>query len=327
MNTTSLPLVTIGTLCYNTGKYVIEALDCVKRQGYPNIQHIIIDDCSQDNSVALIEDWIKRNNYACTFIKRPVNKGVHAGLTEIIGSAQGKYFAMISDDLWTDDKLIKQIKVFETLDNSYAMVYGDTQMIDKDGKVLIPSMFKHYRGENFIPPSGNIFHEVAHDFYFFIQAATISLKHFKSINYSFSKDIVSEDWDWQLALARLYKICSINQIFAKYRYVGTSITRTNWTDEKRHKVWLSHAKMLLAYYNKPGTNKEDKNVIFNRVWRVYEELIQMKNFKKKDKIKLLTYILRVTWKWKLIPVIVVVLLFSREAMIKRIIGLSVNPLK
>jgi glycosyltransferase involved in cell wall biosynthesis len=322
MNTRSWPLVTIGTLCYNTGKYVIEALECVKRQEYPNIQHIIIDDCSQDDSVELVENWIKRNNYTCTFIKRPANKGVHAGLTEILDSAQGKYLVLISDDLWTDDKLLTQIKVFETLDNSYAMIYGDTQMVDKDDKVLIPSMFKHYRGENFIPPSGNIFQEVVHDFYFFIQAATISLEHFKSINYSFNKDIISEDWDWQLALSRLYKIYSINQIFAKYRYVGTSITRTNWTDEKRHKVWLSHAKMLLAYYNNPGTNNEDKNVIFKRVWRVYEELNQMENFKKKDKIELLTFIFRVTRKWKLIPVILVILLFSREAMIKRFMGLT-----
>ncbi|WP_207511691.1 glycosyltransferase family 2 protein [Longitalea luteola] len=316
------PLVTVGTLSYNTGKYVVEALECVKRQQYPNIQHIIIDDCSSDNSAQLIEDWIKQNNYPCLFIKRPVNKGVHAGLMDIMAAATGKYLVMISDDLWTDDKLLKQVQAFEELDSSYAMVYGDTQMIDKDGNVLIPSMFKHYRGADFLPPSGNIFQEVVRDFYFFIQAATISLEHFKAINYTFDKEIISEDWDWQLALARRFNILGLNRIFSSYRFLATSVGRTNWTDEKMHKVWQSHGKMLLKHYNHSENSIKDKEIIFQRIWRVYNELCGMPRFTKKQKIRFLLHLIKVTRKLKLLIVLASIIIFSKESLARRITQLA-----
>ena len=294
-----LPLVTVGTLCYNTGKYVVEALECVKRQNYNNIQHIIIDDCSSDNSAELVQQWIDKNSYDCQFIKRPENKGVHYGLTEILNLAKGKYLSMISDDLWSDDKLVEQVEAFEKLDDTYAMVYGDTNMIDESGKVIIPSMFTNYKGENFSPPSGYIFRDIVFDFYFFIQAATISISHFKDINYVFNREIISEDWDWQLALSKKYRFYGINKVYAKYRWLETSITRTNWTDERRHNVWLSHAKMMMKYYNHLSHSRNDNLHIYLRVLRIYRELCSMPSFGRRKKIKFLFDLLIQTKKVRL----------------------------
>ena len=70
-----LPLVSVVTLMYNTGKYVVQTLESVKSQNYPNVYHIIVDDCSSDNSIELVEGWIKQNNYPCHFIKNEKNKG------------------------------------------------------------------------------------------------------------------------------------------------------------------------------------------------------------------------------------------------------------
>ena len=47
-------------------------------------EHIIIDDCSTDNSVKVIENWIKENDYECTFIKHEVNQGICKTLNESI---------------------------------------------------------------------------------------------------------------------------------------------------------------------------------------------------------------------------------------------------
>jgi glycosyltransferase involved in cell wall biosynthesis len=283
----TFPLCTIGTLCYNTGKYVIEAIECVGRQKYPNIQHIIIDDCSTDNSAKEVQEWIETNNYNCIFIKHEVNKGVQYGIKEIFTLAEGKYISFVSDDLWPDEKLIKQISLFEKLDESYAMIYGDSKMIDKDGNVMIESLFENYRGKNFIPPSGNIFSEVVKDFFFFTQACIIKLSHFNKIKSSFDKEIISEDWDWQLALSRNFNVLGLNEVFAYYRWHDTSIGRTQWTEEKRHKVWLSHAKMFLSYYNHPKNNAKDKLLILNRILRIYYELTHLPNFNKMDGFKLL----------------------------------------
>lgn len=281
----SVPLLTIGTLSYNTGCYVIEALECVKKQGYPNVQHIIVDDCSKDNSVALIEEWIRLNNYYCTFIKHEINKGVQFGLKEIFELARGKYIVFISDDLWVDGALKTLVKRFEELDDSYALVYGDTQMIDKDGNVIIKSMFRHSKGENFTPPSGNIFKEVVNDFYFWIQSSLISLKHFKKIGYKFDREIISEDWDWELALSRNFKIYAINRVYASYRYLETSITRSEWAKGRIKKVHFSHAKMLLNYFNHKSNDSADNDLIYNRVLKIYYQLIKLPNFNSTDHIR------------------------------------------
>src|SRR6188474_3378131 len=100
----SLPLVTVFSLVYNTGKYVIEAIESVKANNYPNIQHIIIDDCSYDGvSTELVSDWIKENNYNCTFIKHEKNQGICRTLNEILRLAKGKYIFGVSDDLIMPD--------------------------------------------------------------------------------------------------------------------------------------------------------------------------------------------------------------------------------
>ena len=55
------PLVTVVCLCYNHSHYVQEALNSVLNQTYSNIELIVIDDCSPDDSKSVIEVWISRN--------------------------------------------------------------------------------------------------------------------------------------------------------------------------------------------------------------------------------------------------------------------------
>jgi glycosyltransferase involved in cell wall biosynthesis len=285
------PLVTVATLCYNTGKYVIEALECVVRQEYPNIQHIIVEDCSTDNSALLVADWIEKHKYPCQYIRHSENQGVHNTLKEIFELSQGKYWTTISDDLWPDYKLHNQVTIFESLDDSYAMVYGDTQMIDSEGKILESSMFAHYRGEVFVPPTGVIFVEVAKGFYFFIQSAVIRLSHFKEMDSQFDPEIISEDWDWQLWLSRHYKVMGLAGVYASYRILNTSITRNNWTPEKLHRVWQSHTKMFLKYYDEDLNTSFEKNMIFEKLWGYYVELNRLKNFTLKHEIKYVFFVL------------------------------------
>jgi glycosyltransferase involved in cell wall biosynthesis len=293
------PLVSVITLVYNTGRYVLESFECVKRQNYPNLQHVIIDDCSTDDSSAVVREWISKNNYECEFIQHTVNKGVQHTLKEAFGLSKGKYFVGISDDLWTDNKLNDQVALLEKAGDAYALVYGDSDMIDKDGKTLIPSMFAHYRGASFVPPSGDIFQEIVKDFYFFIQASLIRLDYFKKMNYAFNKEIISEDWDWQLWLSRNYKILGVKDIYASYRWLDTSVGRANWTDDKVHNVLISQAKMLLSYYDHPKNSKEDKKAIYKRVEKMYFGLLNASNSTPQQKRELLRKIIKTTGGWQL----------------------------
>ena len=57
------PLVSIIVVSYNHSGYIKENLDSVKNQTYPNIQLIVADDASPDNSAEVFEQWLKDNNY------------------------------------------------------------------------------------------------------------------------------------------------------------------------------------------------------------------------------------------------------------------------
>lgn len=127
------PLITVICLCYNTGRYVLEALECVRRQTYQNIQLIIVDDGSTDGSDALLEAWIRTTGYPSTLLKNPANSGIPAVFNRALPFATGDYVTWIADDLWDDDRLEKVATLFESLPDNVGVVFGDANIIDAEG--------------------------------------------------------------------------------------------------------------------------------------------------------------------------------------------------
>ena len=121
------PLVSIVIPCYNHQNYVQECIQSVIDQDYQNIELIIIDDGSSDNSVQKIEEMI----YACQqrFIRfefrHRANKGLCATLNEALQWCEGEYYSAIaSDDIMFDCKTSTQIKIIEEKKIIYTNLVG-----------------------------------------------------------------------------------------------------------------------------------------------------------------------------------------------------------
>lgn len=55
------PLVSVSVITYNSAKTVLETLESIKAQTYQNLELIVSDDCSTDNTVELCRNWIEQN--------------------------------------------------------------------------------------------------------------------------------------------------------------------------------------------------------------------------------------------------------------------------
>ena len=105
---------------HNSSKHIEECLESVINQTYQNIEIIVVDDASSDNSLELVKN-IKDNIIKILEIKE--NVGAANCRNKGIEEATGEYICFLdSDDYWVLDKLERQVKFME--DNNYTFIYG-----------------------------------------------------------------------------------------------------------------------------------------------------------------------------------------------------------
>lgn len=134
------PLVSIVIPCYNHSQFVQETIQSVIDQDYENIELIIIDDGSKDNSVEVIQEMIpacEERFVRFEFRYRP-NKGLCATLNEALEWCEGEYFSpLASDDIALPHKTSFLINKHQQYDA--AVVFGSARKfnIEKEGKDLL----------------------------------------------------------------------------------------------------------------------------------------------------------------------------------------------
>ena len=94
---TKIPEISIIVLIYNQANCIHKCLRSIQNQSLKNIEIIIIDDCSQDNSTEIIEEYKKTDN-RIILIKHDSNDGKIKSRSDGIRNANGKYIAFIDGD-------------------------------------------------------------------------------------------------------------------------------------------------------------------------------------------------------------------------------------
>lgn len=109
------PLVSIITPAYNVEKYIGVTIDSVLNQVYVNWEMLIVDDCSIDDTLSIINNYIKQDS-RIKLIRLSLNSG-HPSIprNEAIKASKGKYISFLdSDDIWYPEKLSRQIQKMES---------------------------------------------------------------------------------------------------------------------------------------------------------------------------------------------------------------------
>lgn len=108
-----LPLVSFVVTSFNYENYILKTLESIKSQTYKNFEIIVVDDCSNDSSCALIEQFISDNqDLKITLIKNKENLGQLGSMIEGLKHAQGQFISFIdSDDILMPEYAQSHIRV------------------------------------------------------------------------------------------------------------------------------------------------------------------------------------------------------------------------
>lgn len=273
------PLVSIICHCYNHAPFIEECLNSVLNQSYKNIELIIVDDCSSDNSVEVIENWLKKNSEV-HFIKNPKNIGITKSFNNTAELAKGEFLI----DLATDDVLLsncieEQISAFNQNPNA-SLVFGNAELVDENGnfvsycfpvdenlKVIDTNI--QYTNYESILKGGNCMCSVSS---MFKKETFINLG-------KYDENLVYEDLDFWLRLAKKNEIFFIDKILVKKRELSHSLTRNFYQKNNfSKKINESNYRILLKAF-KTNTLKNEHKALLKRIHNLIERNIKLKNFK------------------------------------------------
>lgn len=127
-------LVSIIMPTYRCGHFIRKSIESVQNQTYQNWELIIVDDCSGDDTVAIVSELMKNDNRIKLF-RSASNNGAAVSRNTAIRNAIGRWIAFLdSDDLWKPTKLERQVEFME--ENGYAFSYHEYIEIDEQDKEL-----------------------------------------------------------------------------------------------------------------------------------------------------------------------------------------------
>lgn len=127
-------LVSIITPSYNSANYIMDTIESIINQTYPYWELLITDDCSTDNSVEIIANYVVKDS-RIKLLKTETNSGAGVCRNKSIENAQGRFIAFCdSDDCWFPHKLEKQLK-FMRLKES-ALSYSSYMVMDESKTIM-----------------------------------------------------------------------------------------------------------------------------------------------------------------------------------------------
>ncbi len=135
-----MPLnVSIITAAYNSDQYIKQTLESVRDQDYDNIEHVLVDGGSKDDT----NDIIKSFSHVTNYVSEP-DKGIYDALNKGINRATGDVIGFVhSDDYLHDETIITQVAKHLIDNPDVTGVYGDIQFVDDRKKVL-----RHYSSKS-----------------------------------------------------------------------------------------------------------------------------------------------------------------------------------
>lgn len=217
---------------YNAERYISESIESVLQQSYPNIELIVINDGSNDNTASAIGHLM----HAILYIETE-NKGVSAARNLGIQKAQGDWIAFLdADDIWFANKLKKQFEQLGGCNWSFTDSY------------YLGEHYKNNIKRSDLSPlfGGNIFENLLIE-NIITTSSVLVKKSIIQIAGGFDETLEAlEDWKLWLGIAKEHPISYVNEPLLKYRVYPGSTSRKARKMLPLHEMIINHATSSLS---------------------------------------------------------------------------------
>ena len=228
------------TCTYNASAVLARTLDSVLSQSWTQIEHIIIDGASKDNTLAMAQDYSRKNEeeeteHEVVIVSEP-DRGLYDAMNKGLARATGDYIVYLNaGDVFPSDKTLEQISidVNNRSDGKLpAVLYGDTNIVDDEGQLLHP--------RRLAPPDNLTWRSFRHGMLvchqaFYARTDLAQAEHY-DLRYRFSAD-----YEWCLRCLKKAKRCA---------YTGTTLIDylADGLTDKNHKASLRERYDIMCQY-------------------------------------------------------------------------------
>ena len=254
-----MTLVSVICVCYNHEQFVRDAIQSVLDQSYRNIELIVVDDGSSDNSVSVIRSM------NVTLIDLKTNRGYTKAFNEAWKASKGEFIIdLAGDDELTPERVKTGVEEFSKRDGSFGVQFGDA--LYSTGQ-LHSARFPD-------PPEGDIYKDLIR--HYFISSPTMMsrLSVLTKLD-GYDERLAYEDFDFWIRSSRHFKYFYTPQVFVKKRIVKGSMSERQF--ERKDPQQFSTYKVCEKI--RALNNSEDENeALRQRLWYELRQCVKRMDF-------------------------------------------------
>jgi len=238
------PLFSVIIPSFNRSNFIVEAIESVIMQTYPNWEICIVDDGSTDNTYEKIKHLLANKKIKYQYQE---NQGQSVARNNGIKLAKGKYICFLdSDNAWLNDRL--EIALSSIIENPESdIIYGDSITIDIEGNEIARKKIKKY--------SGKITKELLKDNFVSMNAALAKKECFDKLGMFNEEDRLAEDYELWLRFSTKYTFLHVPKFMAKYRVMDDQLST-----DKEKRFWANE-QIIIKF------RKSHPNALSSSEWR------------------------------------------------------------
>ncbi len=243
--------ISIVTASYNSDATLRNTIESVLSQTYEDIEYIVIDGASKDDTISIIKEYEPRFNGRMRWISEP-DKGLYDAMNKGIRMATGEIVGIInSDDFYHRTDVIE--KVAEAFKNKEVeAVYGDVRFVNPQ---KLSKTVRYYSSKNFSPKRFRFGFMPAHPSFFTYK------KYFEEFGYYKTDYKIAADYELLVRFLHAHKLKTkyLSLDFMKMRMGGasTASVKSNWILNKEivrgcgeNGIWTCMPILMLKYFIK-----------------------------------------------------------------------------